>query len=273
MDGKGGRAKQIWNAYNGSLVCTLPRFQSRDYWDGSLGHAYGVAFSPLVASNQLAVAHDSLIRLWQWTNQQLLWQQNVPGREVRAVSFSSDGQLLASSDTNGYIRLWNVSTGNLQREISSWGWLYDVKFSPDGNFVIAAEQQFGSLYLYNAQSGALHGRLQGHGGGAYSLATSSPDDCQPLAPPDTPSEPPLMIASGEDKVERPFANLWLLPPNIPAGSDIPIHRRYGPHQGEIRGIAFTGDGQPSSRAVWTVKSVSGRCPAVCNAFATIRSFL
>jgi WD40 repeat protein len=233
---------RIWNAYNGNLVCTLPRFQSRDYRDRTFESAYGVAFSPSVASNQLAVAHYYGIRLWRWTDQQSLWEQQLEATG-RAVSFSPDGQLLASSDTNGYVRLWNVITGNLQREIrlQDGGWFYDVNFSPNGNFVIAAEQILGNLYMYNVQTGELHSRLQGYGDGVYSMAIASPNDCQPLTPPG--SEPPLTIAGGEDKVAQPYANLWLVPPNTPANSTIPIHRRYGPHQGEIRGIAFTGDGQ------------------------------
>ena len=52
--------------------------------------------------------------------------------EVRSVSFSPDGQTLASGSW-GEIRLWDVATGSEKKTFTGHqGWVHSVSFSPDG---------------------------------------------------------------------------------------------------------------------------------------------
>ncbi len=52
---------------------------------------------------------------------------------VRSLSFSPDGQTLASGGIDNTIRLWNVNTGQLQTTLTGHAdWVNSVSFSPDG---------------------------------------------------------------------------------------------------------------------------------------------
>ena len=52
---------------------------------------------------------------------------------VYSVSFSPDGQTLASGSDDGTVRLWDVNTGNLLHTLTEHrGSVYSVSFSPDG---------------------------------------------------------------------------------------------------------------------------------------------
>ena len=52
---------------------------------------------------------------------------------VYSVSFSPEGQTLASGSDDGTVRLWDVNTGNLLHTLTAHrGSVYSVSFSPDG---------------------------------------------------------------------------------------------------------------------------------------------
>ena len=52
---------------------------------------------------------------------------------VYSVSFSPDGQTLASGSDDGTVRLWDVNTGTLLYTLTEHrGSVYSVSFSPDG---------------------------------------------------------------------------------------------------------------------------------------------
>src|SRR5262245_22087475 len=56
---------------------------------------------------------------------------------VVAIGFSPNGELLASADAKGRIRLWSCTTGELRREFpEATGTVF--AFSPDGKYLAAA---------------------------------------------------------------------------------------------------------------------------------------
>ncbi|MBW4610813.1 MAG: NACHT domain-containing protein [Hassallia sp. WJT32-NPBG1] len=74
------------------------------------------------------------------------------------VEFSPDGKLLASGDTNGKIDLWNVENVETRHVMSLQGhigWVWTVKFSPDGKMASCGED--GTIRFWNINTGkSLH---------------------------------------------------------------------------------------------------------------------
>jgi WD40 repeat protein len=90
--------------------------------------------------------------------------------EVFSLDFSPDGGRLVSGGYDHAIRLWEVSTGSLLREIDGHrGWVTSVAFSQDGTRVLSASED-GTVGLWEAASGARLEHLVGHG--AVSVARS-----------------------------------------------------------------------------------------------------
>jgi len=91
---------------------------------------------------------------------------------ILCVAFSSDSQLLATSDADGEIRVWQVSTGRQLlscRESTHWVW--SVQFSPDDRF-LASSNEDKTVRLWDVQSGRCVGELQGHTDWVWSAAFS-----------------------------------------------------------------------------------------------------
>ena len=66
---------------------------------------------------------------------------------VMAVSFSSCGTKLVSGSEDETILVWNVSTGEVLREIICEGQVYSVTYSPNGLFILAGGA--GLLSMWN----------------------------------------------------------------------------------------------------------------------------
>lgn len=73
--------------------------------------------------------------------------------DVTSVAFSLDGQTLASGSTDKTLRLWDVSTGALQRTLTAHeGTVTNVFFSPDGGLLIS-EGADKTFCLWDARTG------------------------------------------------------------------------------------------------------------------------
>jgi len=74
------------------------------------------------------------------------------GVNATALAFSPDRRLVASGDTNGVVKLWNVADGRLIRTISHPQQVAAVAFTPDGRRVITAA---GIIRSWDAETGRL----------------------------------------------------------------------------------------------------------------------
>ena len=91
------------------------------------------------------------------------------------MKFSPDGKTLASGNTNGAIKCWDVATGNEQPPTAELGDAFNgVGFSHDG-LVLAATTRGARVKLLDLAKAKERASLSGHTGGVWSTAFS-PDD-------------------------------------------------------------------------------------------------
>lgn len=124
---------------------------------------------------------------------------------ILTVTFSPDGSLLATSDTHGDIRLWQIPSGKLLLTNKGHrGWVWSVAFHPNGQ-TLASGSFDRTLKLWDTQTGECLQTLIGHTNYVQSvvfspkgqiLASSSYD--QTLRLWDTQTGECLRILKGED---------------------------------------------------------------------------
>ncbi|KAE8371623.1 ankyrin repeat-containing domain protein [Aspergillus bertholletiae] len=74
---------------------------------------------------------------------------------VQSVTFSPDGQILASGSDDYTIRLWDVKSGHHLHTLEGHSyWVQSVTFSPDGQ-ILASGSFNHTIQLWNAKTGAL----------------------------------------------------------------------------------------------------------------------
>ena len=151
--GSADQTIRLWEPTTGQCLKTLK------------GHNYqvtSVAFSPrgdLLASG----SDDETIKLWDVKTGECLQTidrntdqiKSVDGNkgQIRSVTFSPDGRLLASGGLDRIIRLWEVTTGVCIREISSHSEpILSLAFSPDGQF-LASGGEAGVIHLSDIHTG------------------------------------------------------------------------------------------------------------------------
>lgn len=98
---------------------------------------------------------------------------SIPEESITSMIFSPDDKYVATASWNHTIKLWNVGTGELLREIVvSKNVVSDIAFSPDGN-MIASSSWDGIVRLWDVYTGDLIEEYIGHTGRAMSVCFSS----------------------------------------------------------------------------------------------------
>jgi len=120
---------------------------------------------------------DSSIKLWDVATDQKIKIFTVPERErIHAVSFTScDRRFLTSSSTNHetFIRLWEISTGNIIRTVtfSPWGNVF-ITFNNDASQFVTSSPD-GTFRILDAVTGLRIKTFSGHTGRITSVVFSS----------------------------------------------------------------------------------------------------
>ncbi|MBD1996309.1 AAA family ATPase [Leptolyngbya sp. FACHB-541] len=158
---------------------------------------------------------------------------------ILSVAFSPDGTLLATSDEDGEIRVWQVADGRQLytcREHTEWVW--SITFSPDGE-AIASSSKDKTVRLWDSATGQCFQDLQGHTGWVWSSAFS-PDG-------------QTLISGSEDQTVK----LW----DVNTGDCL---NTFEGHLGGVWSVAFSPDakhfasgGVDQTVRLWDVKT--GKC--------------
>ncbi|GAB4193008.1 MAG: hypothetical protein Fur006_37810 [Coleofasciculaceae cyanobacterium] len=142
--------------------------------------------------------------------------------QVWSVSFSPNGQHIATTVTDGIVYLWNRSgqqlaqwKGHDRKEHYSHSWIRSISFSPDGECLVTTGED-GLARLWDL-SGQLLTEYQGHQGGVYS-ASFSPNGQQ-------------IATAGDDGLVR----LWEL-----SGQ---LLTEFQAHQDTVSSVSFSPNGQ------------------------------
>jgi uncharacterized protein with WD repeat len=134
-----------------------------------------------------------------------------------SVAFSPDGKSLASSNVNGIIKLWDVSTGAELRTLKGHSSaVLSVAFSPDGK-TLASGSSDNTVKLWEVSTGT-ELRTLGHSRQVNSVVFS-PDG-------------KTLASSGEDKTVK----LW----DVSSGAEL---RTLKGHSDTVASIAFSPDGK------------------------------
>ena len=116
---------------------------------------YSLAFAP--SGEQLASAGgstdggDTVCRIWNFPDLQLVSELSGHQRQVYGVAFSPNGQTLATSSSDKTIRLWDLSDGTSRVLEGHTSDVYRCSFSPDGRQIVSASQD-GSVRLWSVES-------------------------------------------------------------------------------------------------------------------------
>lgn len=123
------------------------------------GALYSVDFSP--ASDKVAVgAGNGRLLVYTLPGGNPLVNVVAHTNEVLSVSWSLDGQFIATSGSDGLVKLWS-STGVLIRTFSHPGWVFGVKFAPDGQRIVSGGSD-NTVRVWIAGTGVLERTITGH---------------------------------------------------------------------------------------------------------------
>jgi WD40 repeat protein len=164
----------VWSP-NGSLLASISYegYNSGGIiWDASTGEklltlkgnefTVGVSWSPqgdlLGTSYPAPETGGERVTLWNPETGEAV----ITKVGLHDIVWSPIGSTIASRFNDRTIELWDARTGDLVKRITPGVFVYYVKWSPDGNYLVVAQDDERSLIVLNAQSGEQLHVLKGH---------------------------------------------------------------------------------------------------------------
>jgi WD40 repeat protein len=211
-----GRAVRFWDVETGTELTGL---------ESGFEVVWCLAFSR--AGKLLAVDHSGRERrrgevtIWDWGGRRRLITLHGHAAGINTLAFAPDGSWLASGDSAGIVKLWDVTTGQERaslRACENPPGVTAMVISPDGTLLVTAGITDRSVRIWDAASGAPRGELLRTGSGVTDLAFS-------------PDGTTLAVAQGDG-----IAALWGVAPPREQGSVRAQGRGF-------QSVAFSSDGR------------------------------
>jgi len=137
--------------------------------------AYGrgiTAFSFSPDGNTFVTAGlDSTLIFWDLSSGEAEKLNELKGHNgaVTTVSFSLNGEMLASGDAKGEIKLWDVILAKEIRTLTGHSEkVWSLDFNLDGRYLASGGSE-GGIYFWSVGTGKLLRKIEGHGGGVTQL--------------------------------------------------------------------------------------------------------
>ncbi|PTB48057.1 hypothetical protein M431DRAFT_11211 [Trichoderma harzianum CBS 226.95] len=115
-----------------------------------------ICFSP--DGRSLATASRNLIKVFD-INTKTVQHTFMHDSRVYALDTSYDGRLLASGDSRGIVRIWDMDQGVEIKKFTTRKTISSIKIFPDSHFVAASCEEGGDVYIWNLKTDALQERI------------------------------------------------------------------------------------------------------------------
>jgi WD40 repeat protein len=187
LTGLDGRPLNVVTSANSQLIVAGSSTGAIGLWDGSgaakspIRSGFKVAYALAVSSNGELVAvggppDDARIEVWDTASAKLRQTFESTNASITNLAFQPGGDLLAATDLQGELRIWNARDGKLLKQITATPeqqWFSALTFSPDGSMLVTGSPN-GDTVFRNAQTGEIAATLAGRatGIGVYALAFS-----------------------------------------------------------------------------------------------------
>jgi hypothetical protein len=136
----GSRVVQAWDRATGrEKFAVMHNLDCRDCAESPDGRILATA------------SYDGYLRFWNTTDGQEARPPIAHPSQVLTVNFSPDGRRVATTCLDAQARVWDVSTGKLEYAMSHLDWPTDMRFTPDGHFVMVGDAS--GVQLFDAGTG------------------------------------------------------------------------------------------------------------------------
>jgi WD40 repeat protein/DNA-binding SARP family transcriptional activator len=172
----------VWNATSGAVLLSFTGQTptGRPAPTGSQAGYQRLAFSPDGA--HLAVGDGNVVRVVNASAGEAEMTFTGHTAEVLAITYSSDGNRLASADADGMVRVWDAHNGTALLGWSAHaGGIPGIAFSPDDSRLATVGVMDHSARIWDATTGRQLLALPGVASGAYATGVAFSPDGRRLA--------------------------------------------------------------------------------------------
>lgn len=154
FSGSQDQTVRIWNTNTGELLHSLKAYNEV--------HRLAISFDGLrVACPTL---NGEAIGIWDVETGEFLKKIEQPGQHLSCIAFSSNGDRIASGESNNRLKIWNSRSGDELNSLPLYGshaHLGDVAFSPDERHIIASDTVNNCINVWDVKTGDKIQRLFG----------------------------------------------------------------------------------------------------------------
>ena len=203
--GTGDSAPRLWDAATGQL-----RFRG----EPQPHPIKSVAFSPY--GRRGYTGSFKLIKTWDLEDMREIQCIEASDTHIYDVAVSPDGELIAASDQNFTVRIWNAKDGSEHLMLSQIGWANGLAFRPGKRELLVA-YGFGKIILWDVETGTKIREYSGHDKSVESIGFSADGE--------------RFVSGGADKTVR----VWSV-------EDGELHSFQG-HKDKLGAVACSPDGR------------------------------